>query len=391
MKSLAAALARQRQARRYRSRLTLESPQGPEIRLDGQRWLNFCSNDYLGLAADPRVIAALRQGAERYGAGSGASHLICGHLAPHRRLEEALADFTGRARALLFSTGYMANLGTICALVGRGDRILADRLCHASLLDGARLSGARLRRFPHLQVDVLARHLAQSGEGRVLVITEGVFSMDGDLSPLPALAQAARTAGAWLMVDDAHGLGVLGRHGGGSLEHHGLTSEDVPILMGTLGKALGTAGAFVAGDDELIEYLIQFARPYIYTTALPPAVAHAACAALAIASSEPWRREHLQALCRRFLAGARQLGLGLPGTIATRGDSQALAPIFPLLVGDNDRALAMSRALAERGILVTAIRPPTVPANTARLRITLSAAHDESQVDRLLETLAALS
>ena len=371
-------LERLRAAHLYRSRRVLDGPQGPHARIDGRAMLAFCSNDYLGLAAEPRLIAALAEGAARYGAGAGAAHLISGHSEAHRRLEEALAAFTGRPRALLFSTGYMANLGVISALAGRGERILADRLNHASLTDGARLSGAQLRRYPHRD---LARLRRLAAGGASLIASDGVFSMDGDLAPLPQLVEAAHTAGARLLVDDAHGLGVLGPAGRGILAHHGLGTAEVPILVGTLGKAFGTFGAFVAGDAALIELLIQRARSYIYTTALPPAVAHATTIALAIAEAEPWRRERLQALIARLRAGAAQLGLAL---------ADSPTPIQPLIAGDAETALDWSRRLESAGILVTAIRPPTVPAGTARLRVTLSAAHGEADVDRLLDALAAL-
>ncbi len=341
--------------------------------------LSFCSNDYLGLAAHPELVEALREGAERYGVGSGAAHLVSGHGEPHQRLEAALAAFTGRPRALLFSTGYMANLGAIQALAGRGSRILADKLNHASLTDGARLSGARLLRYPHADSDALARML--EGTDKALIVTDGVFSMDGDLAPLPELARLARDSGARLMVDDAHGLGVLGEAGRGSLDLFSLGVDDVPILVGTLGKAFGTFGAFVAGSEPLIETLIQRARSYIYTTALPPAVAHASCVALDIAMREEWRRAHLRRLIARFRDGARALGLPLAASDT---------PIQPLIAGDAARALAWSRFLEARGVLVTAIRPPTVPAGSARLRVTFSAAHQEADVDQLLGLLAEL-
>ncbi|MGE5154291.1 MAG: aminotransferase class I/II-fold pyridoxal phosphate-dependent enzyme, partial [Bdellovibrio bacteriovorus] len=310
----------------------------------------------------------------------GAAHLVNGHGAAHEALEEELADFTGRPRALLFSTGYMANLGVISALAGRGDRVCEDRLNHASLLDGALLSGARLHRFPHGDSGALARRAAEQPPR--LIATDGVFSMDGDLAPLPALAQVARATGAWLLVDDAHGLGVLGREGRGTLDHLDLDTDQVPILMGTLGKAFGTFGAFVAGSEALIETLIQRARSYIYTTATPPALAEATRASLAIARREDWRRERLQSLIARLRGGAAQLGLPL-------ADSQT--PIQPLMAGSTGRALAWGQALESAGILVTPIRPPTVPEGTARLRITLSAAHQEADVDRLLDALATLS
>ncbi|MBK1719733.1 8-amino-7-oxononanoate synthase [Thiocystis violacea] len=363
----------------YRRRAVQDAPQQPCAIVDGRPMLSFCGNDYLGLANHPEVIAALRQGAERWGVGSGAAHLVSGHSRAHQALEEALAEFTARPRALLFSTGYMANLGVITALAGRGDSVYQDRLNHASLLDGALLSRANLRRYPHTDAATLGRLI---GEGPArLIVTDGVFSMDGDLAPLPALAPIARAAGAWLMVDDAHGLGVLGRNGRGSLDRFGLDSEAVPILMGTLGKAFGTFGAFVAGSEDLIETLIQSARSYIYTTATPPALAEATLASLRIAARDDWRRERLGVLIAQFRAGAEQLGLAL-------ADSQT--PIQPLLAGSAARALRWSAALGEAGILVGAIRPPTVPEGTARLRITLSAAHSEADVERLLAALARL-
>jgi len=380
MSDLAAALARRRSEGLYRSRRTVAGIPGPELEVDGRRLLAFCSNDYLGLAGDPRVAAELAAAAARCGSGSGAAHLVCGHHAEHHALEEELAAFTGRPRALLFSTGYMANLGAIAALAGRGDSVVEDRLNHASLLDGARLSGAKLLRYPHADPDGLARQLARA-PGRRLVVTDGVFSMDGDIAPLPALAAACRAHDALLLVDDAHGLGVVGPGGGGSTALHGLGTDAVPLLVGTLGKSFGTFGAFVAGTEELIETLIQLARPYIYTTALPPAVAAATRASLRLARAEAWRRERLGELIARFRAGAAALGLDL---------LPSETPIQALVIGDAHRALAASEALEARGLLVTAIRPPTVPEGTARLRITLSAAHTPAQVDRLLDALGEL-
>ncbi|PLV21045.1 8-amino-7-oxononanoate synthase [Pseudomonas guariconensis] len=375
---LAARLAERRAADLYRQRPLLESPQGPEVVVDGQPLLAFCSNDYLGLANHPEVIAAWRAGAERWGVGGGASHLVVGHSTPHHQVEEALAELTGRPRALLFSTGYMANLGAITALVGQGDTVLQDRLNHASLLDGGLLSGARFSRYLHNDPVSLANRL-EKATGNTLVVTDGVFSMDGDVADLPALAKAARTHDAWLMVDDAHGLGTLGAQGGGIVEHFGLGVEDVPVLIGTLGKACGTAGAFVAGSEELIEALVQFARPYIYTTSQPPALACATLKSLELLRRETWRREHLAALIRQFRAGTEQIGLAL---------MDSPTAIQPILIGDSARALQLSRMLRERGLLVTAIRPPTVPAGSARLRVTLSAAHSEAQVQLLLNALA---
>ncbi|AYN14012.1 8-amino-7-oxononanoate synthase [Pseudomonas monteilii] len=375
---LAARLAERRAADLYRQRPLLESPQGPEVVVDGQRLLAFCSNDYLGLANHPEVIAAWQTGAERWGVGGGASHLVVGHSTPHHQVEEALAELTGRPRALLFSTGYMANLGAITALVGQGDTVLQDRLNHASLLDGGLLSGARFNRYLHNEPASLASRLDKA-VGNTLVVTDGVFSMDGDLADLPALADVARARGAWLMVDDAHGLGILGTQGGGIVEHFGLGVEDVPVLIGTLGKACGTAGAFVAGSEELIEALVQFARPYIYTTSQPPALACATLKSLELLRRETWRREHLTALIRQFREGAQQIGLQL---------MDSPTPIQPIVIGDSAQALRLSRMLRERGLLVTAIRPPTVPAGSARLRVTLSAAHSEAQVQLLLNALA---
>jgi 8-amino-7-oxononanoate synthase len=375
---LAARLAERRAADLYRQRPLLESPQGPEVVVDGQRLLAFCSNDYLGLANHPEVIAAWQAGADRWGVGGGASHLVIGHSSPHHAVEEALAELTGRPRALLFSTGYMANLGAITALVGQGDTVLQDRLNHASLLDGGLLSGARFSRYLHNDAASLANRLGKA-TGNTLVVTDGVFSMDGDLADLPALAGVARARGAWLMVDDAHGLGTLGTQGGGIVEHFGLGIEDVPVLIGTLGKACGTAGAFVAGSEELIEALVQFARPYIYTTSQPPALACATLKSLELLRRETWRREHLAALIRQFRQGAEQMGLQL---------MDSPTPIQPILIGDSAQALELSRMLRERGLLVTAIRPPTVPAGSARLRVTLSAAHSEAQVQLLLNALA---
>ena len=375
---LAARLAERLAADLYRQRPLLESPQGPEVVVDGQRLLAFCSNDYLGLANHPEVVGAWQAGAERWGVGGGASHLVIGHSTPHHQVEEALAELTGRPRALLFSTGYMANLGAITALVGQGDTVLQDRLNHASLLDGGLLSGARFNRYLHNDPASLASRLDKA-VGNTLVVTDGVFSMDGDLADLPALAEVARARGAWLMVDDAHGLGTLGAQGGGIVEHFGLGVDDVPVLIGTLGKACGTSGAFVAGSEELIEALVQFARPYIYTTSQPPALACATLKSLELLRRESWRREHLAALIRQFREGAQQIGLEL---------MDSPTPIQPIVIGDSAQALRLSRMLRERGLLVTAIRPPTVPAGSARLRVTLSAAHSQAQVQLLLNALA---
>ena len=375
---LSARLAERHAAHLYRQRPLLETPQGPEVLVDGQRLLAFCSNDYLGLANHPEVIAAMQQGAAKWGVGGGASHLVLGHSTPHHALEEALAEFTGRPRALLFSTGYMANLAAVTALVGQGDTVLEDRINHASLLDAGLLSGARFSRYLHNDAVSLANRL-QKATGNTLVVTDGVFSMDGDLADLPALCAAAKQKDAWVLVDDAHGFGPLGATGAGIVEHFGLGVEDVQVLVGTLGKAFGTAGAFVAGSEELIETLIQFARPYIYTTSQPPAVACATLKSLELLRTENWRREHLNKLIARFREGAAAIGLTL---------MDSATPIQPILIGDSARALRLSALLRARGLLVTAIRPPTVPAGSARLRVTLSAAHSEAQLELLLQALA---
>ncbi|PHN20812.1 8-amino-7-oxononanoate synthase [Pseudomonas syringae pv. syringae] len=366
-----------RAAHLYRQRPLLQSPQGPQVIVDGQPLLAFCNNDYMGLASHPEVIAAWQAGAERWGVGGGASHLVIGHSAPHHELEEALAELTGRPRALLFSNGYMANLGAVTALVGQGDTVLEDRLNHASLLDAGLLSGARFSRYLHNDVSSLEARLEKS-VGDTLVVTDGVFSMDGDIADLPALARSAKAKGAWLMVDDAHGFGPLGANGAGIVEHFGLSMDDVPVLVGTLGKSFGTSGAFVAGSEELIETLIQFARPYIYTTSQPPALACATLKSLQLLRTEHWRREHLTRLIQQFRRGAEQIGLQL---------MDSFTPIQPIMIGDAGRALHLSQLLRERGLLVTAIRPPTVPAGSARLRVTLSAAHSEAGVQLLLNTL----
>lgn len=360
----------------YRTRHTHEGPQSATLVIDGKTYLSFCSNDYLGLAAYPEIIQALSYGAEKYGVGSGAAHLVTGHSTAHQALEHALAAYTERQRALLFSTGYMANLGVISGLLGRDDVVFMDKLNHASLVDGAILARAKLVRYPHADMETLEHQLQIHTARHRLIATDGVFSMDGTLAPLPELVALARRYDAWLMVDDAHGLGVLGEHGRGCLEYYQLDSQAVPILMGTLGKAFGVFGAFVAGSDALIESLIQHARSYVYTTAIPAVLADATRTSLQLASKDRWRREKLQALVKQFRAGIEALGLPLVGS--------ELTPIQPLILGKAEQASALSEALYTRGILVTAIRPPTVPEGTARLRITLSAAHEPAQVETLL-------
>src|SRR6056297_202369 len=377
-------LARLEQADLYRRRrvCSWDAALAPaELRVDGRRMLAFCSNDYLGLARDRRLGEAMARAASRWGAGSGAAHLVTGHTTEHHSLEEELAAFTGFERALLFSTGYMANLGLLGALAGRGDLVAEDRLNHASLIDAARLSGARARSYAHADPAAAARRLGEAA-ARKFIVTDGVFSMDGDAAPLAELARVAAESGAGLLVDDAHGLGVAGADGRGSLAAAGLPVTAVTAMVGTLGKAFGTFGAFVAGSEEVVETLVQRARSYIYTTAPPPAVAAATRAALRLAREEPWRRTHVLSLVQRFREGARALGLRL---------APSASPIQPLLAGEAQAALAAADALFEAGIWVTPIRPPTVPAGSARLRITFSAAHREADVDRLLDALEGVT
>ena len=372
-------LAERTESDLYRRRQTLEGLQGVKVEIDGRAYLNFSSNDYLGLASNGEVINAFRSASQLWGVGSGSAHLVTGHSQHHHQLEEELADFIGCERVLLFSTGYMANLGVISALLSRGDSVFADKLNHASLTDAGLLSRARLHRFPHLDVAALTKLLEQPTAGEKLVVTDGVFSMDGDIAAIPQLIETAHAKQAWLMVDDAHGIGVLGQQGRGVVEHYDLAVSDVDILVGTLGKAFGTFGAFVAGSEDLIEYLIQKAHSYIYTTALPPAVAAATRCSLRLLQTESWRREKLNGLVNRFRQGAHQLGLSLM-------DSQTA--IQPVVYHQSETALKVSSALREQGFLVSAIRPPTVPKGTARLRVTFSALHEEEHVDQLLDAFA---
>ena len=360
---------------------TIDHVDGPWLGTGHQRLLSFCSNDYLGLAQHPQLIDALTRAAREAGVGSTSAHLICGHRTEHAELEEALAVWTGRERALLFSTGYMANLGVLQALLARGDVCVQDKLNHACLLDGAKLSGAELKRYPHADVAAAARQLAANHAAAALLATDGVFSMDGDIAPLSELATLCANERATLMVDDAHGLGVLGKRGAGSVSAANLGQHEVPLLMATLGKALGCAGAFVAGPAALIDGLMQFARPYIYTTAMPPALAAAALEAVQLVQVEEWRRDKLAALIAQFRRGAAELGLPL---------SASTSAIQPLLLGSADAALAAAQMLERQRLLVSAIRPPTVASGQSRLRITLSAAHEEAHVDRLLSALETL-
>ena len=388
MASLDDALSQELQAIRqqslYRQRKITDGPQQVHLISNGQSMLSFCSNDYLGLANHPDIARAFKQGIEKYGSGSGAAHLVSGHTRVHHELEEVLAEYTGRNRALLFSTGYMANIGIVNALMNKGDQIFQDKLNHASLIDAALLSSAfsstHLKRYPHNDMQRLSQLLEQSDSDRKLVMSDAVFSMDGDLAPLTELSRLCQQHDAWLMLDDAHGFGVLGENGAGIAEE--LQQQQLPVYMATLGKAMGVSGAFVAGSEALIEILIQKARSFIYTTAMPPALAQALLMSLKISRTQSWRREKLRNLISRFRQGARQLDLSL---------IESTTPIQPVIIGDNGQALQISQMLEERGLLVTAIRPPTVPKGTARLRITFSAAHEEADVDRLLSELETLN
>lgn len=380
MKNLNKELQKRKAQHLYRTRRISDGPQQPEMVIDGNKVISFCSNDYLGLANHPEVKAAFINGVERYGAGSGAAHLINGHTRAHHELELALAEFSGYPRALLFSTGYMANLGIAQAMVGKGDTVLEDRLNHASLLDGGLLSGARLMRYRHNDAGELDTKLANRKQGEKLVLSDGVFSMDGDIADVAALAETCQRHDAWLMIDDAHGFGVLGDNGRGTLEHSGVATAAVPVYMATLGKALGTAGAFVSGSDELVETLIQRARTYIYTTATPAAVAEATRASLKIIQTEPQLRERLQHNIRYFRRCCEQTDIRLTGSTTA---------IQPIIIGGTEYAVGISNKLFASGILVTAIRPPTVPEGTARLRITLSAAHKHEQIDKLVAVMNA--
>ncbi|NMF91545.1 8-amino-7-oxononanoate synthase [Aromatoleum petrolei] len=363
-----------------RVRRSLDTPCGPRARVDGRDMLAFCSNDYLGLAAEPELAAALKAGADRWGSGSGASHLVSGHYTVHDELERRLAAFVGCERALYLSTGFMANSGVIPALVGRGDAIFADRLNHASLVDGALLSRADLHRFPHADLTALERALAASTAKRKLIVTDSVFSMDGDVAPLAELLALAERFDAWLMVDDAHGFGVLGPDGRGALREAGLASWRL-VYIGTLGKAAGVSGAFVAGQADVVEWLMQAARTYIFTTGAPPALATALLKSLDLIEHGDARRVHLATLIEQLRTGLQLRRWQL---------MPSRTPIQPVVIGDNAETLAVARALWDAGLWVPAIRPPTVPQGSARLRISLTAAHTHQDVERLVAALNAL-
>jgi 8-amino-7-oxononanoate synthase len=364
-----------------RHRRIVDGPQGAYLNVDGARLLSFCSNDYLGLANAPELAEAATRGVERYGVGAAASALICGHTQAHEALERALAAFVGMPRALYFSTGYMASLGVVPTLVGRGDAVFSDGLNHACLIDAARLSRADVLVYPHRDFDALEQALATSSHVGKLVISDAVFSMDGDIAPVADLVMLCDRYDAWLLLDDAHGFGVLGAGGRGTLAHLGIASPRI-VYMGTLGKAAGVFGAFIAGTAELIEWVVQRARTYVFTTASPPMLATALLASLDLIAAGEWRRAKLQALAERLAAGLA----GLPWRLLP-----SRTPIQPLVVGDSGRAVALMEALLERGIWVPAIRPPTVPTDTARLRISLSAAHEPEDITRLIHALHELA
>ncbi len=377
MLNLRDTLAQQRQQGLYRQRQAVSKRDGSHIIVEGKSYINFASNDYLGLANDARLIAAFKEGADRYGVGSGAAQLTTGYSSAHQALEERIADFLGRPRALLFGSGYMANLGVITALLSRNSTILLDRRSHASLLDAALLSRAKLKRYHTQELASLHQRLNTTPSSG-LIISDSVFSMDGDIAPLPTLIVLSKEQQLPVLIDDAHGFGVLGKNGRGCLEHLAVSNNDVEIYVGTLGKACGTSGAFVCGSEALIETIIQKARSFIYTTAAPPAIAHATLCSIDIIEKESWRRAHITELITRFRQGAAQLGLSL-----TNSDTSIQA----VLIGNNDAAIAASEYLKSQGLYVSAIRPPTVPKNTARLRITLCSHHQENDVDQLLSAL----
>ena len=381
-KQLITSLAERKSAGRYRKQRTRFGEQGVEVVVDGRNFVSFCSNDYLGLASHPALKKAFIDAVEQQGVGSGAAHLLTGHSRYHEQLEQALADFTGQQRVLLFSSGYQANMGVIDGLMTRGDTVIQDKLNHASLLDGSRLSEADLLRYPHANMTLLHKRLHNASTAKhKMIVSDGVFSMDGDLAPLPEIMAQAEQHHAAVLLDDAHGLGVLGEHGGGSIEHWNIAQDESPIVMGTFGKAFGTAGAFVAADEEVIETLIQQARTYVYTTAQPAAIAAATLASLKLVQQEGWRREKLQTLINQFRLGAKALGLNV---------MNSLTPIQPVIIGDDQQAITIGKSLEEKGLLVGVIRPPTVAEGSARLRITLSANHTEQQVTLLLDALEAV-
>jgi 8-amino-7-oxononanoate synthase len=376
---LRTALEQRKAEARYRHNRVRTSQQGVNVIIDGKPLVSFCSNDYLGLATHPALKKAFIDVVNEQGVGSGAAHLLTGHSNYHQQLEEDLAEFTGQQRALLFSTGYMANLAVIDGLLQQGDAVIQDKLNHASLLDGGRITEAKQYRFPHANMKLLHKRLHNAAEAKhKLIVSDGVFSMDGDIAPLPEIMALASQHKAAVVIDDAHGFGVIGKDGKGTVEYFDVTAEQAPIVVGTFGKALGTSGAFIAADADVIETLVQQARSYIYTTAQPAAIAAASIEGLKLVERESWRRDKLASLIAQFRLGAEQLGLQLMASET---------PIQPIVIGDEAEVLAAATKLEQQGFLVGAIRPPTVPKGSARLRVTFSAEHDEPQVEQLLNAL----
>jgi 8-amino-7-oxononanoate synthase len=371
-------LAQQKEQQRYRQRKIVQSAQDTHVQIAGKQYLNFCSNDYLGLANHPRLIERQKKALDSYGCGSGASHLVCGHSQAHHQLEEELADFIGVESTLLFSSGYMANMGIMNTFLSRHDGIFEDRLNHASLIDAGLSAKAKMKRYVHSDSSNLNQLLEKSNTKHKLIVSDAVFSMDGDIAPITELVEIAEKNSAWLMLDDAHGFGVLGKSGKGSIEHAQLNTNQIDIYMATLGKSMGVSGAFVAGSHELIETLIQFSRSYTYTTAMPAVLAETLRESLLLLQDESWRRKKLNDLIQYFKKCTNQIDIQLmPSETA----------IQPIMIGDNTRAITLANKLMKQGIYVTAIRPPTVPENTARLRITLSANHSKEDIDKLLECI----
>jgi len=371
-------LEKQKQSHRYRHRKIIESPQDIHLKIAGESYLNFCSNDYLGLANHPRMIKRQKSALDIYGCGSGASHLISGHTHAHHTLEEELAEFLNVPATLLFSSGYMANMGIINTLLDKNDSLFEDKLNHASLIDAGLSSDAKMKRYQHSDMYSLQQQLSKTSSINKLIVSDAVFSMDGDIAPIPDLIKQSNKNNAWLMLDDAHGFGVLGENGRGSLEHFNLQTSEADIYMATLGKALGVSGAFVAGSKNLIETLIQFSRTYTYTTAMPAVLAETLRESLLIIQDEGWRRKKLMELIHYFKKSAQQIGLKLQASETA---------IQPLMIGANDEAVSITNNLMKKNILVVAIRPPTVVENTARLRITLSANHSFEDIDKLIDGL----
>ena len=357
---------------------TIASATGPTVMLEGREVILLSSNNYLGLATHPTVVEAAITATRRYGTGSGAARLVCGTLMPHEALETALARFKGTEAALTFAAGYLANIGVIPALIGKDGLILADRLCHASLIDGCRLSGATFRVYHHRDMNHLEQLLARRTSGKpTLIVTDGIFSMDGDIAPMKDIAQLAERYGATIYVDDAHGTGILGPTGRGTLEHCGVESR-VPYHMGTLSKAIGSAGGYLAGSAAFIAYLVNTCRAFTYTTAPPPATAAAATAAIQVIEQEPDRRARLWQNRERLAQGLTRLGFRL---------AASESPILPIIVGDPDRAMNLAQALIDQGVYAPAIRPPTVPPATSRIRLTITADHTDEQIDQALAGL----